>query len=126
MGDVFSEADLLALAYDYEQATNHRRAPHLVNVADVNRDGVVDYADFLTLSQNFGQRRRLGDVNLDRAVDFTDFLILSKNFGYGTSDPVNVPESGRHLLVLALPLVAANRLRRGRRIKTRNGRPCGT
>jgi len=29
VGTLWSEADLLALAYDYEQATNHRRAPAL-------------------------------------------------------------------------------------------------
>ena len=113
-GDLFSEADLLAYAYDYEQATSHRVAPDLLHVADINQDGAVDLADFLVLSNNFGKRRsstRRGDLNADRIVDFADFLILSKSFGYGAPPPENVPEPSS-LLLCILGVAGCRRSRR--------------
>jgi len=95
IGDLYSEPELLAYAYDYEQATDHRVAPELIHVADANRDGKVDFADFLVVSGNFGKRRtgtHRGDLNADRTVDFADFLILSNAFGYDASEAVSVPE----------------------------------
>jgi ELWxxDGT repeat protein len=54
--------------------------------ADVNEDGVVDFVDFLVLSNNFGRKinleesRALGDLNGSGMVDFEDFLILSDEY----------------------------------------------
>ena len=51
---------------------------------DVNLDGEVNFADFLTLSGNFGRSHVSwdhGDLNGDLKVDFADFLLLSANFG---------------------------------------------
>ena len=50
---------------------------------DANEDRVVDFADFLILSSNFGQfgSRMEGDFDASGFVDFADFLILSANFG---------------------------------------------
>ena len=52
--------------------------------ADINNNGVVDFPDFLVLSQNFGDEvadgKADGDLDLDGIVDFTDFLILARTF----------------------------------------------
>ena len=55
---------------------------------DANLDGEVNFADFLTLSEHFGEgsshdRRGWdeGDFDGNGEVDFPDFLILSENFG---------------------------------------------
>ena len=50
---------------------------------DANLDDVVNFADFLILSENFGQDGawREGDFDGDGTVGFPDFLALSKNFG---------------------------------------------
>lgn len=51
---------------------------------DINLDGVVNFADFLLLSANFGSEGGdwlTGDLDGDRTVGFADFLILSRNFG---------------------------------------------
>lgn len=51
---------------------------------DIDLNGVVDFSDFLTFAQNFGQSNAngaTGDFNEDGAIDFADFLVLSRNFG---------------------------------------------
>ena len=52
---------------------------------DANNDGMVNVADFLLLSRNFGKDADAvwedGDFNADGRVDVTDFLTLSRNFG---------------------------------------------
>lgn len=51
---------------------------------DINTDGSVDFADFLTLSSNFGKSNAVaadGDIDGDGTVGFADFLALSANFG---------------------------------------------
>ena len=57
----------------------------LAIVGDIDRDGIVGFADFLLLSSRFGQAVSpsgcCGDINGDGEVAFVDFLILSANFG---------------------------------------------
>lgn len=51
--------------------------------ADLNADGVVDFADFLVLSDNFGtttNRREDGDIDGNSLVDFADFLLFADEF----------------------------------------------
>lgn len=50
---------------------------------DADLDGDVDFADFLTLSSNFGKEGEWadGDFNGDGEINFADFVVLSKNFG---------------------------------------------
>jgi len=54
---------------------------------DANGDGVVDFADFLLLSSNFGQilptvdKGSNGDLDQNGKINFADFLILSAEFG---------------------------------------------
>ena len=55
-----------------------------VLLGDINRDGRVDFPDFLILSSNFGKLdvgENEGDLNEDGIIDFADFVILSDNFG---------------------------------------------
>ena len=50
---------------------------------DTDLDGDVDFADFLTLSGNFGEAKSgwsEGNFGTDTVVDFADFLALSANF----------------------------------------------
>ena len=65
----------------------------LPRVADFNFDNNVDFADFLTLSANYGSgvppssanpTTIDGDTNNDNRVDFADFLNLSANYDSGS------------------------------------------
>ena len=49
--------------------------------ADFNNDGQVNFADFLILSNNFGEEGMPGDANNDNVVNFADFLLLREQFG---------------------------------------------
>ena len=69
---------------------------------DANLDGVVDFPDFLALSEHFGEGSRRdprawsqGDFDGNGEVDFPDFLILSENFGgvaAAATSAASVPE----------------------------------
>ncbi len=52
---------------------------------DANHDDVVDFIDFLIVSENFGREITggvaVGDFNEDGDVSFEDFLLISENFG---------------------------------------------
>lgn len=50
-------------------------------LGDIDGNGVVEFADFLILSSNFGKETDQGDLNSDGRVDFADFLLLADNFG---------------------------------------------
>ena len=51
-------------------------------VADIDRNGTVEFADFLILSDNFGTsgEESQGDLNGDGVIAFADFLILARAF----------------------------------------------
>jgi|GEM_PF-2285693 len=56
---------------------------------DINDDQIVDFADFLAVSSNFGKEgasKADGDVNGDGIIDFADFLAISFNFGVKQQD----------------------------------------
>ncbi len=61
---------------------------------DFDLNGVVEFADFLVLSGNFGHPGNWceGDATGDREVSFADFLALSTNFGQSATDVATVPE----------------------------------
>ena len=54
-------------------------------IGDVNLDGIVNFADFLIISGNFGKDSvggvLDGDFDLNGRVEFADFLLVSGNFG---------------------------------------------
>ncbi len=74
---------------------------------DVDFDGQVDFADFLTLSANFGAAGlwSQGDFDASGEVDFADFLAMSANFGATPSTAAIVPEpSGSACWLFAIVL----------------------
>jgi hypothetical protein len=53
---------------------------------DANKDGKVNFSDYLLLSQNFartGTTWEQGNFNGDNTTNFSDYLLLSQNFGKG-------------------------------------------
>ena len=67
---------------------------------DINRDGAVNFADFLILSNAFGQDDGgPADINEDGSVNFADFLFLSSNFGK-TIGAASVPEPNSWVLLV--------------------------
>ena len=60
---------------------------------DFNRDGVVNFADFLAFGGQYGARQGDGrydakyDLDSDGAIGFGDFLIFSSSFGKEVSTP---------------------------------------
>lgn len=68
---------------------------------DLDGNGTVEFADFLTLSANFGNEvadHTFGDVDCNGTVEFADFLALSANFG-NTTAAASVPEPSTGLLL---------------------------
>ena len=66
---------------------------HLTFSGDADDNGIVNFADFLKLADNFGRTdavREDGDFNGDGVVNFSDFLILAENFGE-SRQPVAAP-----------------------------------
>jgi hypothetical protein len=57
-------------------------------LGDANRDGVVNFADFTALSNNYGKSAAGwtgGDFNGDGTTNFADFTLLSNNYGHSTT-----------------------------------------
>lgn len=63
--------------------------------ADFDRNGEVDFADFLILSQNFGTAAssERGDLTGDGLVDFVDFLEFSRVFGQRAAARAILPDT---------------------------------
>ena len=62
---------------------------------DLDGNGMVEFADFLVLSGNFGNAATShteGDIDCSGTVDFADFLALSANFGQSVGAAQSVPE----------------------------------
>lgn len=77
---------------------------------DFDLNGGVDFADFLTLSANFGGPNvsyAEGDADCDGSVNFADFLQLSASFGKAAVRVAVVPEPssllGAYVVMLCLP-----------------------
>jgi hypothetical protein len=84
---------------------------------DLDGNGAVEFADFLTLSNNFGTEPvdyTKGDIDVNGAVEFADFLTLSNNFGKTVGGAAaSIPEpSGIVLLGLSSMLIGFLRRRR--------------
>ena len=78
---------------------------------------MVDFADFLILSGNFGNDvadHTQGDADCNGTVDFADFLIISGEFGNTVSDVPAVPEPSGHALLSVAFLVGSLTRRRQR------------
>jgi len=56
--------------------------------SDFNLDGIVDFSDFVILTEHYGEETwspRAGNANLDNFINFDDFLILQSEFGKSTN-----------------------------------------
>jgi hypothetical protein len=82
---------------------------------DFDGNGKVEFADFLVLSENFGQEvesHAEGDIDCNGTVAFADFLVLSGNFGNEVGGIQSVPEpSGLALLAVAFLIGIRHRRR---------------
>lgn len=61
---------------------------------DANVDGTVNFADLLTLAQNYGQTNAIwdqGDFNGDGAVNFDDLLLLAQHYGQTSASAEPAP-----------------------------------
>lgn len=83
---------------------------------DFDGNGRVEFADFLTLSSNFGKDapdHTSGDADCNGKVEFADFLILSSNFGKDVGGAQSVPEpSSWGMLGLSVVLLLSRFRRR--------------
>lgn len=69
--------------------------------SDSNLDGIVNFDDFVIVSNNFNQTGTewvSGDFNLDSQTNFDDFVVLSNNFGMMVFSGRTVPEPTTFLL----------------------------
>ena len=87
------------------------------SMGDLDGNGMVEFADFLVLSANFGaaaDSHEQGDIDCNGMVEFADFLALSANFGQSVGAAQSVPEPSSALLVLSgALLMLARRKHRG-------------
>ena len=83
---------------------------------DLDGNGEVAFADFLTLSANFGQALGYsdGNIDLDGDIAFADFLTLSANFGKTPAAASAVPEPSGLILIGLGGLLLGRFRRRGR------------
>lgn len=72
---------------------------------DFDANGKVEFADFLTLADNFGQpgNYTTGDADGNGVIEFSDFLAVAENFGktFGEANVSSVPEPGAEFLLAA-------------------------
>jgi len=86
------------------------------SLGDLDGNGEVAFADFLTLSANFGSAaadHTTGDIDCDGTVAFADFLIMSANFGATVAGAESVPEPSTFAL-LGLSMFCLGMFRRQR------------
>lgn len=83
-------------------------------LGDANLDKKVDFADFLSLSTNYGQQGgwAAGDFDGSGDVQFDDFLLLSENFSRSAEQIASVPEPELPTITLLLACVALSLWRR--------------
>ncbi len=93
---------------------------------DLDGDGDVAFADFLILSDGFGDEGTYldGDLDCDGEVGFSDFLVLSFNFGQTNQEIAAVPEPSLWAFLPAmLSLTMLRKRRRSHNVRTRTGCP---
>ena len=119
-GWVFSEADGINDNGVIVGTGNLAGQPHAFMLkpllsGDANADGKVDFADLLTLAQNYGNTAanwEQGDFNGDAMVNFSDLLALAQNYGGQinlASTFAAVPEPSAGFALVAAWILAARR-----------------
>jgi hypothetical protein len=83
---------------------------------DADLNGTVDFPDFVSLANHFGQAGGWGDGDFDLSgdVQFPDFVILANNFGKASGAMAAVPEPVATYTFWALAILLAA-VRRGRK-----------
>ena len=67
--------------------------PEEETVGDINRDGVVDILDLVTVGARFGQRgHNSADLNGDGLVDIVDLVLVASEFGGEAAAPSAQPQ----------------------------------
>ena len=74
----FSEAELLGYAYDYEQATRHRKAPTLLRQGDFDGNGSLDVLDIDILSSKLRTTDIVYDLDADNRIGPSDVIFWAK------------------------------------------------
>ena len=78
-----------------------------VLTGDLNHDGNVSIADFITLASNFGKTNATfsdGDSNYDQQVTIADFIELASHFGQaiaGSAAPVPMAAESQEIISAA-------------------------
>lgn len=93
--------------------------PDLDNQGDFNGDGVLDFADFLIMGENFNTEQPrdvshdFGDFNFDGRINLRDFLLFRDAIAMGAGEATSVPEPNAGLLLVSglLCLLAVRRRR---------------
>ena len=86
---------------------------------DFNRDGMVNFADFLAFGSQYGSRQGDGrydakyDLDSDGAIGFGDFLIFSSSFGKEGSTSGGGGGTGSPDLIVEVPSVSDSTLTAG-------------
>jgi hypothetical protein len=75
---------------------------------DLNGDLIVDFADFLAVSHNFGKESDEGDVDGNGQVDFADFLEVSHSFGRREFETLRMVDPVHVDLIFEAAILASN------------------
>ncbi len=90
---------------------------------DADFNGQVDFADFVVLSDHYGEAGKKwseGDFDASGSVQFPDFVILANNFGNSVMVAIPEPPTSMHAAFVLLSLAVTCRLRRDRGRHPRN------
>ena len=109
-------SEFLEATVEYQVLGGGSTGPTFLD-ADFDQNGVVEFADFLFLSSEFGNSvsppGSPPDIDGDGTVNFADFLVLSQQFGQRSGAAAAVPEPQSFcLLAMGGMLVLASRRRR--------------
>jgi hypothetical protein len=73
--------------YDYTLSLDESITRASDPVGDINVDGGVNFADFVTFAMGFGRNpaaegyNQRADLDADGEIDFQDFIIFAQHFG---------------------------------------------
>ena len=72
----------------------YKRPPDPIASVDVNRDGVVNILDLVSVSSNFGKTgQNIADVNGDGVVNIVDLVKVAGEMGTGAAAPAAHPQT---------------------------------
>ena len=88
-----SEHWTMFIGIDADVNAVYKRPPDPVGSIDVNRDGIVNILDLVSVSANFGQTgENIADVNGDGVVNIVDLVKVAGEIGAGAAAPLAYPQ----------------------------------